>query len=874
MYIREMKGKWLSDRIRQGIIRGTTLSDKLESATVIITNSEKLKIDKYDMIQLTDDYGRNEFWLVGDFTCSYATYEKPFKFNYTINLVELTKILEFIPLPNMTITNIGQNRDLRWYIANAINRYFVNDYFKIRTFQQDITIFNDYIAPECTFNEPTLREYLDYLMSFKGCLAKLIFNTTYMQFELRYKDLNADNGAMPTRYIKNIDVVQSGTDYADTLSHTLSDVVNKNTVIEYHELKSDGHLLDSNSAKIILHSKPYHISRVVVKNVKFYISSLVYARKYKDSEYPYWTYPDIDLLPGRENNDSWLWFDNSAKLHFGTGGSTSKNSYNNELAVLPVGTGLDIDITKYLVEENIFNSLETLPKGSYNYKDTSENSKNYKNNSLKWARGSTSIENFNYYQSKQVVWWTESDETAIEHAIKSAIINKLSDWFRTDGGTSAFQANTQSSYTEDGTGLKVYGCYFSHEQLLVADGESWDGEWYEYIHFDYDWKDIKFEIEYEPYINCNVKIDRPDGVLHAVTVIDNTTNSTTDINSFINQSMEKSKQLGNESLIFTARTPVTSLPVYSVGQYFIDDEGSKYIINELESETKMNCIMYKGVLSKNYSNRNINAVLNRDIRYYSLPDASSSVTREETKIIRVNLILDSSSHYDSMYYNILNKKPNIAKYKTTTGDGSITGCLPCRVIKGGNLIAYNMAFMDNVIANTLVGSDIEIEKGDEKTEGGYKMSQKEYTDSKGELTQVSLQFGIGDSDYQLDAIIKGNASSDIFSDFETGSYGFDLKKDARERLSLTVEYVYCSTDSNIIMGRNFSSIGDVDTLNYKLETETGSTEIGSIKLRELVGSSDSVPIEGNGKLTIYDDAGNTYLTILNYNGEFIGFELD
>lgn len=865
MVIREMKGKWSSDRIRQGVIRGTTLSDKLESATVIITNSEKIKIDKYDMIQLTDDSNKNEFWLVGDFTCSYATYEAPFKFNYTINLVELTKILEFIPLPNMTITNIGQNRDLRWYIANSINRYFANDYFKIRTFQQDITIFNDYIAPECTFNEPTLREYLDYLMSFKGCLAKLIFNTTYMQFELRYKDLNVDNGVMPTRYIKNIDIVQSGTDYADTLSHTLSDVVNKNTVIEYHELKSDGHLLDSNSAKIILHSKPYHISRVVVKNVKFYISSMVYARKYKDSEYPYWTYPDVDILPGRENNDSWLWFDNSAELHFGTGGNTSKKSYNNKLAVLPEGTGLDIDITKYLVEENIFNSLKTLSKGSYNYKDTKENSINYKNNSLKWARGSTSIENFNYYQSKQVVWWTESDETAIEHAIKSAIINKLSDWFRTDGGTSAFQANTQSSYTEDGTGLTVYGCYFTHEQLLVADGETWDKEWYENIHFGYDWKNIKFEIEYESYTNCNVRVDRPDGVLHAVTVIDNTANSTTDIKSFINQSMEKSKQLGNESLIFTARTPITSLPYYSVGQYFIDDEGNKYVVNELESETKSNCIMYKGVLSKNYSNRNINAVLNRDVRYYSLPDASSSVTREETLVVRIKLVLSSFSHYDSTYYSILVKKPNIAKYTTTTYDGNITGCIPCKVIKGGNLIAYNIAFMDNIIASTSVGDSVD---------GGYKMDQKRYTDSKGELTYITTKFGIGDSDYQLDAIIKGNASSDIFSDFETGSYGFDLKKDARERLSLTVEYVYCSTDSNIIMGRNFSSIGDVDTLNYKLETETGSAEIGSIKLRELVGSSDSVPIEGNGKLTIYDDAGNTYLTILNYNGEFIGFELD
>lgn len=107
MQVRELNDKYSTTNVRWGIVRDKNLSEQLDSATVVLTNVSNMNIEPYDLIQLTNESGNAENWLIANVNKDYVTYNAPFKFDYTLDLMSLTKRLETISLPSMSITNIG-----------------------------------------------------------------------------------------------------------------------------------------------------------------------------------------------------------------------------------------------------------------------------------------------------------------------------------------------------------------------------------------------------------------------------------------------------------------------------------------------------------------------------------------------------------------------------------------------------------------------------------------------------------------------------------------------------------------------------------------------------------------------------------------------
>ena len=130
MQVRELNDKYSTTNVRWGIVRNKNLSEQLDSATVVLTNVSNMNIEPYDLIQLTNESGNAENWLIANVNKDYVTYNAPFKFDYTLDLMSLTKRLETISLPSMSITNIGQNRTIKSYIQRVIERYVLPELSK------------------------------------------------------------------------------------------------------------------------------------------------------------------------------------------------------------------------------------------------------------------------------------------------------------------------------------------------------------------------------------------------------------------------------------------------------------------------------------------------------------------------------------------------------------------------------------------------------------------------------------------------------------------------------------------------------------------------------------------------------------------------
>ena len=500
--------------------------------------------------------------------------------------------------------------------------------------------------------------------------------------------------------------------------------------------------------------------------------------------------------------------------------------------------------------DSLFQSLKTLPQGSFETLTDELVSTNYQNNSLRWSRGSRVIDNFHYYQTKTSIW-SSSDELAITYAIRSVIYKKFEE----------ILAMAQYSEVVDGVVKK-----YTYSEYIG--GTKGDNIIYEYSWGD-NWNTTVFEIEYIPYINSKLKIKREGDFRHLISAPDNATNVTTDISNFIRKSLEKNKQLGNDSLLLYARSVVKNNdynPVYELGQFYIDETGDKYILSYLETETKNECILYKGVLTKNYSNRNIHTIINREKRYFSLPDNSQSIVRSEAMVKEYKLSLTD-------FYNpsilMLAKQFNILKFKAIANedDSSVSGYIPAVTIAEKNIIAHSALFEDNVVYATRVG---------QKQNGGYEMECLKYTDSYGETSSIITDFRTTTGkDVDVVLMCEGiNNEGEAFA----GSHRsrFDFLKDSREQICLTVESIIKNdeNDTNItvyedrvanLINSEYIFVTS-DQVGIRMANDSERIAFGKFnELYEQLGIEHSYPT----KLEILDDSGQVCISIAQYNGEYL-----
>lgn len=213
-----------------GVLPGSTFIDnqgeELDSATILITHTGKLNIKPYDFVKVWSDDGLiSKTYLVDDFTekrlkISGGTYE------YTINLMSETKILEKVQLPNRAITHPWgtDGETIYSHIEELVSFYSP----RIKVWNESLghpeyesllkvpnsQAFRDRFSDPCadlTLSQPTLRQALTALMIQKGCIP-IVKNR-----ELSYLDLRAE----PTAASFSPDLSSQRSMASDSYSNTL-----------------------------------------------------------------------------------------------------------------------------------------------------------------------------------------------------------------------------------------------------------------------------------------------------------------------------------------------------------------------------------------------------------------------------------------------------------------------------------------------------------------------------------------------------------------------------------------------------------------------------------------------------------------------------
>lgn len=723
MRLTEINEKYTTTNVRWGIVRNKNLSDQLDSATVVLTNVTAKDIEPYDLVRLGGEDGNNEIWLVANVNKEYVTYTTPFKFDYTLDLMSLTKWFETITLPSMSITNIGQNRSIKSYIQRVVDRYVVpelSNYIDGATYTGLDSRF-DVVCPEMKFEQTNVREFLDWMVGQFGCVISATFSSGNLNIGVL--DLNQDVGLLPTEYIDDIKEMNSAQEYVTQFEHNMQDVIGQEPITEYVTLKGDGYIFNSDNAVAVLSHKPYDILKVVVK------SELTLKIRFSYSE-----------------------------------GGTSGDVTNTR-------TISNVDITRYVVEENIFNTLEMPPHLDesrtvivLNQNLTTPIGTLYKINALNWSRGNTKITNFNFSQEFRVILQNQTTPPAICSAIVEGWLEE--NWTRNER-------------------------FYSYEENYKID--------------DYEWSNLVLEITYVPYISPRLLVEQKDNFRHLITMQDNSTNTQTELGKFLSYSLEKNSKLGNNSKIITAMSTVENgdyTPKFAIGQTWTDEDSNKYVLSTLEYSIFKNSILYKGTLTKNYTNRNINTIINREKRYFSLPDPSEIVERKEITKEWYNIQLFSNYSGSAITISNLFEKPLFALFYAFYNNDELNvgsaGTLYVDSVYGGNLISHNVSFADNISYATSVS---------EVTTDGYKMNVMKYVDDNGELTKLSFRFGKSDGTNQ-ENFYKGLAVGELNLGYTMlwDWYSMELLKDSRERISWSLERIFYSDNSRVKLGNSFAEL--------------------------------------------------------------------
>ena len=768
MTLREINNKYESSNVRWGRAKTQTLSTELDSSIIVISNSDKLDIQGDDLVELLNEQGQYEYWLVADKQEDYVSFQAPYKFQYTIQLMSLTKLLETMFLPSMTITNIGQNRTIYTYIYNAVTRYFKTSYnFNITISSGLNALTSNVVAKEHTFSEPTLREYIDWLLSSVGaiCTLKMTKSNGVYSFVLDYLKLSSSSSQIGN-YITNITTGQDSEAYVSRILQTSDDIISQQTIKEYLKEATTEPIFNTDTAQLILKRKAFDFKSLKALNVKFAVKMRVNSTT-SNNNVTYYNSEDDDDVPDTISIDI-------SDLTVPIEEHSTLVVPNHNDYFMPVGSTFD-SVAAY-------------------YTSTSQK---FITNTITWDREKSTVTDLHYMQKWKSFWTDNNAETSIENAIR----RKIWEWFKTtypNKGPKGPDYEPNHDFDPYAAGL------WPDDQQYVK--VSVGGGYYRYIWWlvdiDYEYDEQLFEVEYQPYFSP--KIVEQSERRNAIYSVDTNTNAKTDILLQLDRNKEKLNQLACDYKIMTAISKVTNddyTPKIAVGQYWLDENNKKYVLTKLETAVNPSFIQYKGTLSLNFSNAIIDTSLNREKRYYAYAN-TEIVTRKENIVKKFNIALTSSVSQDQVKAVIPADSCRISFLYGSSPIGYYL--LPIVSVYNDRMISFEIQTMDNISITSV--------KGDSIT-GGYQNKVLKYVNDNAEFNKARVDFGILDkSDTQVvgktpvewasgidideceeeqssgPITISVDKSNQLFKAL-TDTEELNILKDNREQFNLTVQYI-------------------------------------------------------------------------------------
>lgn len=262
--------------IDDGFTLTENYNETLDSASIRISHlSSEIEIEPFDDVELQQNDGtKYRDMCVDSFDCMQeAIGQNDTTYTYTINLFSLTKKLESVILPNLSITprKNGDQLTILQYLSNIKDLYapqiwYDEDELYIPNWgfsNNFIDKFEDIICPEMQWSTPTFRELLTDLTMTQDCIPILrkknnsdMSNPSYpYEFQAEYliDFINITRSTVTDKTYNYVTKSMSSDDYISEIKMNLQNVMQTNveginnvvTTAEFLTLTSDDNIITS-----------------------------------------------------------------------------------------------------------------------------------------------------------------------------------------------------------------------------------------------------------------------------------------------------------------------------------------------------------------------------------------------------------------------------------------------------------------------------------------------------------------------------------------------------------------------------------------------------------------------------------------------------
>lgn len=375
--------------ITEGAVFTEYYNETLDSGTIILPQlNAEIQIEPYDIMYIYDTNSKinSRYMCVDTYTCTQTSLD-PAIYKYDISLFSLTKMLEGILLPSLSITKSNVDISVRSYLERYINEYgpYLNSddtgpyTKKFNLSQSAILRFNNIVCPEMQWNEPTLREVITDLMMVDNCIP-VVEKGTGNTFDISFMDITQIGSEITTTQRSGINYIQTSQSSADYVSEIKTKIVNsigedeKTRICEWITFRN------------------YDTYMLTTENVKV------------ETSYPIWKLNNMII---RVYGNVGVFF-----RHIGGGQNYSYTASNK------VVDGVFYSNTiKDVLEYGEWQTKDIFYEG---YQFTVPYSTDYQNTCLYYKRGDKGIFNFNDKVEKVGIFWVPYTDSVLELILNNA----------------------------------------------------------------------------------------------------------------------------------------------------------------------------------------------------------------------------------------------------------------------------------------------------------------------------------------------------------------------------------------------------------------------------------------------------------------------
>lgn len=592
--------------VSEGAVFTENYNETLDSGTIVIPHlTNKIEIEPYDIVKINSSLDskvriETRYMCVDTYVCTQTSLD-PAIYEYNITLFSLTKLLEGILLPSLSITRLktGTPRKVWYYLQQFLDEYgtklsanatdgYTNPLFiygwNIVNIATASSFFNDTECPEFQWNEPTLREVITDLMMVKDCIPVVTYDIIG-KLRIDYMNVSQTRGDITSAQRSGINYIRESQSSADYVSELKTKLVNSIGEGEITKICED----------------------ITFRNYSTYL--LTTENVMVETSLPIWKLKSIKVVHNLK----------------GSVPIAHRDHPNVTVFSVNIDTWVEKDLKDFTLEQKDWQTKDIFyePFTSVNDKDLDAN---YQNTCLYYTIGAKGIHNFDAKQETKMLWIKS------QVSVLQLILGTISE----DPSGEMSTANVVAMETAVG---ENWPSGQDPTQYLI----NWDGISLKQSSFDsgsanlyIDWQSCMFRVEYEALGEHVFLASKSPFQAHKRQVIDNQSQSYVNIKNQGMLEYLKANRLGNQVKLINARYKLNESATPKLANT-IDDS----IIFQKQISVYDNFIKANYQATKNYVLRDYFTGIKSKLRSWLIVSGKEAFTRADVCKFYVNKNLAS-----------------------------------------------------------------------------------------------------------------------------------------------------------------------------------------------------------------------------------------